>query len=149
MEIWNLKEREEWIRRAAEWFHRKWEVPSGEYEASMRESGRGTDGVPQWYIAVEQGEIVGGVGVIENDFHNRRDLAPNVCALYVEEPFRRQGIAGALLEQVCGDMRAAGLKRLYLITDHTSFYERYGWSFLCMVQGEGEEEPIRMYQKEL
>ena len=149
MEIWNLKEREEWIRRAAEWFHEKWDVPAGEYEASMRESGRGADGVPQWYIVVEQGKIVGGVGVIENDFHNRKDLAPNVCALYVEEPFRRQGIAGALLARVCGDMRAAGLKRLYLITDHTSFYERYGWSFLCMVQGEGEEEPIRMYQKEL
>ena len=144
MEIWNLKEREEWIRRAAEWFHEKWDVPAGEYEASMRESGRGTDGVPQWYIAVEQGEIVGGVGVIENDFHNRRDLASNVCVLYVEENFHSRGItAGALLEQVCGDMRSAGLKRLCLITNHPSVAERYGWKFLGMVQG------IRMYEKEL
>mgnify|MGYP005786990203 FL=1 len=144
MEIWNLKEREEWIRRAAEWFHEKWDVPAGEYEASMRESGRGTDGVPQWYIAVEQGEIVGGVGVIEKEFHNRRDLASNVCVLYVEENFHSRGItAGALLEQVCGDMRSAGLKRLCLITNHPSVAERYGWKFLGMVQG------IRMYEKEL
>ncbi len=144
MEIWNLKEREEWIRRAAEWFHRKWEVPSGEYEASMRKSGQGTDNVPQWYIAVEQEEIVGGAGVIEKEFHNRRDLASNVCVLYVEENFHSRGItAGALLEQVCGDMRSAGLKRLCLITNHPSVAERYGWKFLGMVQG------IRMYEKEL
>ena len=38
-----------------------------------------------------------------------------------------------------------GIDPLYLITDHTSFYERYGWEYLCMVQGEGEAEKIRMY----
>ena len=34
---------------------------------------------------------------------------------------------------------------LYLVTDHTGFYERYGWEFLCMVQGDGEPEKTRMY----
>ena len=33
---------------------------------------------------------------------------------------------------------------LYLITDHTGFYERYGWEFFCMVQG-SDPEPSRMY----
>ena len=33
----------------------------------------------------------------------------------------------------------------YLVTDHTGFYERYGWEFLCMVQGDGEPEMTRMY----
>ena len=34
---------------------------------------------------------------------------------------------------------------LYLVTDHTCFYERYGWKFLCMVQGDGESDMARMY----
>ena len=34
---------------------------------------------------------------------------------------------------------------VYLITDHTGFYERYGWEFLCMVWGDGEPQPSRMY----
>ena len=38
-----------------------------------------------------------GAGVISNDFHNRRDLAPNLCALFVEPAYRRQGIARRLL----------------------------------------------------
>jgi predicted acetyltransferase len=46
---------------------------------------------------------------------------------------------------VVEDMRAKGVTPLYLVTDHTGFYERYGWEFLCMVQGDGEPEMTRMY----
>ena len=28
---------------------------------------------------------ISGAGVIENDFHDRKDLTPNLCALFVEE----------------------------------------------------------------
>lgn len=48
--------------------------------------------VPQWYVTLGgQGEILAGAGVIENDFHNRKDLSPNLCALFVEAPYRCQG----------------------------------------------------------
>lgn len=94
---------------------------------------------------MERHRIIGGLGVIENDFHNRKDLAPNVCAVYTEQDKRCRGVAGALLNYVCTDMKDKGIATLYLVTDHTSFYERYGWEFLCMVQGEGEPELSRMY----
>ena len=131
--------------RAAEWFHEKWGVPLSAYIESMEEALKGVSSVPQWYVAVEQDRIIGGMGVIENDFHNRKDLTPNVCAVYVEEDKRCQGIAGKLLEFVCEDMQKRGIDTLYLITDHIGFYERYGWEFLCMVQGDDEPEMSRMY----
>ena len=34
---------------------------------------------------------------------------------------------------------------VYLLTDHTGFYERYGWEFLCMAQGDGEPYLSRMF----
>ena len=131
--------------RAAEWFHEKWGVPLSAYIESMEEALKGVSSVPQWYVAVERDRIIGGMGVIENDFHNRKDLTPNVCAVYVEEDKRCQGIAGKLLEFVCEDMQKRGIDTLYLITDHIGFYERYGWEFLCMVQGDDEPEMSRMY----
>lgn len=133
---------------AAAWFHAKWGVPLEAYRESMEASLTGC-AVPRWYVAMEDGEIIGGLGVIENDFHDRKDLHPNVCAVYVEPEYRCQGLAGALLERVCGDMKELGFEKLYLLTDHTSFYERYGWEFLCMAQGDGEEEPSRMYVRQL
>ena len=38
-----------------------------------------------------------------------------------------------------------GISPLYLVTDHTGFYERYGREFFCMVQGDGEPGMTRMY----
>lgn len=135
----------EWIEQAALWFHERWQVPVDAYRESMEESLNGKNPVPKWYLMVENGRIIGGVGVIENDFHNRPDLHPNVCAVYVEPDCRCQGIAGMLLKHVCGDMAARGVQTLYLLTDHIGFYERYGWEFHCMVQSDGDPEPSRMY----
>ena len=98
-----------------------------------------------WYLCLNREQIIGGLGVIENDFHNRKDLSPNVCAVYTEEAFRGQGIAGRLLTMVVDDMASKGISPLYLVTDHIGFYERYGWQFLCMVQGDGEPNLSRMY----
>ena len=86
-----------------------------------------------------------GLGVIDNDFHDRKDLTPNVCAVYTEDEHRKKGLAGKLLNRVVEDMKNKGIEPLYLITDHIGFYERYGWEFLCMVQGDDEPEMTRMY----
>lgn len=144
-EMIRLEDRPELMERAAEWFHKKWGIPLAAYKESMEECLTGEHVVPQWYVTLEGTRIIGGMGVIENDFHDRKDLAPNVCAVYTEEDKRGQGVAGQLLDFVCRDMRSKGIDTLYLVTDHTSFYERYGWEFLCMVQGDGEEEMSRMY----
>ena len=98
-----------------------------------------------WYLCLDSGQIVGGLGVIENDFHDRKDLTPNVCAVYTEKECRCQGIAGRLLDIVVKDMKSKGITPLYLVTDHTTFYERYGWELLCMVRDEDGPNLIRMY----
>lgn len=139
-----LRERPELKEPAAAWFHSKWGVPQEAYLECMnaylnRETENG------WYLCLEGDRIVGGLGVIENDFHDRKDLAPNVCAVYTEETCRGRGIAGRLLNLAVEDMRSKGVSPLYLVTDHTGFYERYGWEFLCMVQGDGEPDLTRMY----
>jgi predicted GNAT family acetyltransferase len=53
---------------------------------------------------LKDGKIIAGAGVITNDFHNRPDLTPNVCAVYVEKEYRCRGIAGRMLAHVCEKM---------------------------------------------
>ena len=129
---------------AAEWFHQKWGVPAGAYLECM-DAYLGRETEYGWYLCLDGGRIVGGLGVIDNDFHDRKDLAPNICAVYTEEDCRRRGIAGRLLNMAVEDLRAKGISPVYLVTDHTGFYERYGWEFLCMVQGDGEPDMTRLY----
>ena len=129
---------------AAEWFHSKWGVPKEAYLECMEAFLNGETDYG-WYLCLDGDKIIAGMGVIENDFHDRKDLTPNVCAVYTEEKYRGQGIAGQLLNMVVEDMKKKGVSPIYLVTDHIGFYEKYGWEFLCMVQGDGEPDMTRMY----
>ena len=84
-------------------------IPGIFQAASIDECIEGRAAVPQWYIMTDGGRIIAGAGVIANDFHDRKDLTPNVCALYVEPELRCRGIAGQLLAHICKDMAAKGI----------------------------------------
>ncbi len=139
-----LRERPDLENEASRWFHEKWGVPEETYRDCI---GRYLSGKTEygWYCCLTEGRIVGGLGIVENDFHERTDLSPNLCAVYTEKEHRGRGICGRLLGLAVEDMRSKGISPLYLLTDLEGFYERYGWEFCCMVRGNGEPAPSRMY----
>ena len=139
-----LSDRPALLDAAADWFHEKWGVSREAYAESMTDALTAA-GVPEWYMAIEDAHIIAGMGVIENDFHDRKDLRPNVCAVFTEPEHRGKGLAGALLDFVAMDQHRRGTDTLYLLTDHTSFYERHGWRYLCPARGDGEDADARMY----
>ena len=141
--IITLREQPEIKDAAAQWFSSKWGVPKEAYLECMEDylSEKTEYG---WYLCLDGDKIIGGMGVIENDFHERKDLAPNVCAVYTEPDYRGKGIAGRLLDFTVDEMKSKHITPIYLITDHVGFYERYGWEFYCVVQG-SDHEPSRMY----
>lgn len=146
-DIINLNDHPGLTDRYAQWQHGKWGVSVQAYLDSMNEAKCSNSGVPAWYAVLDrEGNIIAGLGVIENDFHKRPDLAPNVCAVYVEEAWRKQGLARLLLDHVCRELAAKGIHDAYLITTHTDFYEHCGWHFYTMVE-EDVGRLVRMYHK--
>ena len=144
MKYCTLREVPELKMNAAAWFSSKWGVPTEAYLECM-DSYLNQETELGWYLCLSDDKIVAGLGVIENDFHDRKDLSPNICAVYTEAEYRCQGIAGHLLNMAVEDLREKGISPVYLLTDHTGFYERYGFEFYCMAQGDGEETPSRLY----
>lgn len=144
-----LAEEPKWIEIAATWFHKKWNIAEQTYRQSMEQSRACPEGIPQWYIALDcRGQILGGLGVIENDFHKRKDLRPNICAVYVEEGWRGQGLARDLLAHACAALAKMGEREVFLLTDHIGFYEACGWEFWCMAEEEAGGS-ARVYRKAL
>ena len=140
----SLRENPDLKLSAANWFHSKWGVPTNAYLECM-EAYLNNETDYGWYLCLDENKIIGGMGVIANDFHDRKDLSPNVCAVYTDENYRCQGIAGKLLNLVVADLKSKGISPIYLVTDHIGFYEKYGWEFFCLVQGDGEPTMSRMY----
>ena len=126
--IYSIRLIPEYKERAIDWFASKWGIARKEYENSFDDCLRKNEPLPQWYIMLEEsGRIIGGCGLIENDFVDRVDLRPYLCALFVEPSARGNAFGAALLDCARRGGARLGFDRLYLCTNHTDYYERYGW----------------------
>jgi len=85
--------------------------------------------LPQWYLLIDGEEVIGGCGLITNDFISRMDLYPWLCALYIKPEHRGKGYTRLLVKRCQQDM-APYYQQLYLSTDHESLYEKLGFSYV-------------------
>lgn len=131
MEIVNIRNKVNLYLSAAQFFNSAFNIPIETYLESFKESENAT--IPQWFVAIYDNKVIGGIGVIENDFHPRTDLSPNICAFIVDEYFRNQGIGRKLFEKILKYCFDLGYNQVYLITNHTSLYEKYGGVFYTQI----------------
>jgi predicted N-acetyltransferase YhbS len=80
-------------------------------------------------VAEQDGEACGNALVIDNDESSRPELTPWPAALWVDEPLRKQGLAGVLLREAIERSAALGVERMYLIARPAlrTFYSRQDW----------------------
>ena len=144
--LYTLRDHSELNSAAAEWFNQRWGVPVEAYLESMELCQRERDSFTQWYVIKHGDRIIAGMGVIENDFHERKDLAPSICAVFTEEEYRGQGLSKHLLDYICADLSRLGYNTVYLLTSHTEFYEKCGFEHFCDVKEDGGDI-ARVYRR--
>lgn len=104
--------------------------------------------LPLTFIALEDNELVGTIGLWRSDLMSRQDLFPWLSALFVKENFRRKKIGQKLQNFLVEYCRKAGFTELFLYTDICNYYEKTGWEYLeDGVEYSGEY--IKIYKKEL
>ena len=128
--IISIRERPEWLERGADYFSARWHMDRQLYADSMQDSLREDTQVPRWYCMLAGGAIVGGFGLVENDFMVRDDLCPWLCALYIEPSERGRALGAKLLAHGRREAYTLGFAKVYLNTDHVGYYEKYGWRWM-------------------
>ncbi len=118
--------------RAADYFSSKWPVPRETYCESISDSLTTAKPLPRWYLMMKNDEIIGSFGLIQNDFIDRTDLFPWICAVYIEESERGKALGSKLLERAVIEAALLGFEHVYLVTDHVGYYEKYGFDFIGM-----------------
>ena len=131
MKIISIRENPEYKDEAIAYFQKSWpSVWPIIYEDCINHCINARDSLPQWYLLKTDDEIIGGAGLITNDFISRGDLYPWICAVFIEEQHRGNAYGSLLLEKAKEDTKKAGYKYLYLSTQHIGFYEKYGFNYV-------------------
>ncbi|MEA4863540.1 MAG: GNAT family N-acetyltransferase [Victivallaceae bacterium] len=128
--IVSLRHHPELLERFIDFFARHWHSEAV-YRDCLTACLNSSSPLPQWYLMVNAAaDVVGGAGLITNDFISRMDLWPWLCALYIAEPYRGQAFGSELIDYIKGDAARLDFPRLYLCTDHVGYYEKYGFEYL-------------------
>lgn len=82
----NVKKNHRYKDSTIKFFQEKWASDENRilYEDCISSCLYSKNDLPQWYLIEKSGVIIGGAGLITNDFISRMDLYPWLCALYVE-----------------------------------------------------------------
>ncbi|GAB4282983.1 MAG: GNAT family N-acetyltransferase [Candidatus Rifleibacteriota bacterium] len=132
MKLISVREYPEHRDRIIKYFQDKWASESSMkvYEDCITNCILSNNSLPQWYILEEGGNIVGGAGLITNDFISRMDLYPWLCAVYIEKEYRGNSYSKLLMDKARDDARKGGFDHVYLCTDHIGYYEKFGFEFI-------------------
>ena len=130
MNVINIRKHPEYAEQAIAYFTKRW-GNQRIYEDCIVNSLATTSPLPVWYLLMDGKQIVGGVGLITNDFISRMDLWPWLCALYIEEGYRGQNLAKLLIDELKNDTLELGFQSLYLATDHIGYYEKFGFEYIA------------------
>jgi predicted N-acetyltransferase YhbS len=106
--------------------------------------------IPTTIVAVENGEPLGSVSLLEDDMDTHKHLSPWLASLFVVTRKRGQGIGAKLVMRLIEEARNLRVARLYLYTPSAEkFYARLGWSLVERAHYAGKPAIIMAYDLNL
>jgi len=134
MNIYNLKQKPEYLNKLAAWHQREWSYLNPGQTLSDRlikmQAYLNEAFIPTTFVA-ENNNLLGSAAIIECDMDDRKEISPWLASVYVSPEFRRQGIGKELVKHVMQQAKKHGFNSLYLYTpDQESFYQSLGWLVL-------------------
>ena len=99
---------------------------AGAHVAGMLRENRFTD----WeavFAAFRGREIIGYCTFLKTDYYPENRYSPWISSIFVDEKHRGQGVCGMLIEATVRYAKACGFRTVYIPSDMTGFYERYGF----------------------
>lgn len=148
MEIFELSEKPTLINTAIDYFWKSWGNANNFkfYQNCIEHSLDKKDGLPKFYIGIENESIVCSYALLVNDIISRQDLYPWFACLYVNESKRNNGYGEQLLNHGLKETKSLGNDQLFLSTDLVNYYEKKGWNEMGIGYGVSGDK-FKIYSK--
>lgn len=81
-------------------------------------------------ILISNDKLIGFISIFPNDSDKYLNLAPWYATMYVKEEYRGKGYSKILNEAILKEAKMRGYKVIYLKTELTNYYEKFGAKFV-------------------
>ena len=138
IKIYNIKDKQEYIKEVAELTQKEWgksTYSKEEFNAKVsKKICKITENLDSplfcKLILLSDSTLIGFISIFEHDCEERMDLSPWYATMYVKKEFRGRGYSKLLNDAILKEAKIRGFKRIYLKSALNNYYEKFGAKYL-------------------
>ena len=138
MKIYNIKEKQEYIREVAELTQKEWGGKTNseiEFEEKIEKKVKKILSALEEtnyckLILLEENVLIGFISIFPHDGDEKKELSPWYATMFVKKEYRGKGYSKILNDAILEEAKKRGFKKLYLKTDLENYYEKFGAIFM-------------------
>ena len=138
MEIYNLKDKLEYLKEIAELTQKEWGTPNLSDEEFEEKVNKKIEKITSllnnnYYcklILLDGNKLVGFISIFPSDGDERQDLSPWYATMFVKKEYRGKGYSKILNDAILQEARNRGFKKVYLKSELENYYEKFGAKYM-------------------
>lgn len=149
MEIYNLKDKQEYLREVMELEYDEWASnPTEDREKRIvKKIDKYFENVDNKYfcklILLVENNLVGFISIFPYDCDEEPTLTPWYATMFVKKEYRGKGYSKILNDAILKEAKNRNIKEIYLKTELNNYYEKFGAKFVKEVN---ETEKIYKFE---
>lgn len=138
LEIYNIKEKKEFLREIAELTQKEWGAKANSKEEFEEKINKKIAKIIYNFdnplycklVLLDNNILIGFISIFPTDGEERKDLSPWYATMYIKKEYRGKGYSKILNDAILEEAKKRGFKKLYLKTTLVNYYEKLGAVFL-------------------
>lgn len=138
MQIFNIKDKPQFLREVAELTQREWGIETNSQEEFEQKVERKIEKILSLLddnrycklLLVDDDILIGFISMFPTDGDERQDLTPWYATMYVKKEYRGKGYSKILNNAILKEARNRGFEKLYLKSELENYYEKFGAKYM-------------------
>jgi len=142
MDIFDLKDKKEYLKEVMELEHDEWAINKNKdrEERINKKINKYFENIDNKYfcklILLENDKLIGFISIFPYDCDEEPELTPWYATMYVKKEYRGKGYSKILNLAILKEAKNRGIKELYLKTELNNYYEKFGAKFVKQLKND-------------
>ena len=138
LKIYNIKEKQEFLREVAELTQKEWGSKTKSKEEFEEKINKKISKIINNFnnplycklVLLDNDILIGFISIFPTDEDERKDLSPWYATMYVKEEYRNKGYSKILNDAILNETKKKGYNRIYLKSNLVNYYEKFGAKYI-------------------